>query len=188
MSVTLTNEQFQLLLSMAQNASQNANQTTSQNSNTFTPPSLDDFIENMKCLSVRKLLNMDIVEYIVNTIKHNLDSLEENEYSFICNNVTRKSFYYYDGDRWVKGSDFIKKIYNKIIKQAYNDLLHNYTQQYNDEDDDELNEKRFMQSNSGEKQEIIMNLCHADKISYEKVCEKVLSKISKLVKTNFVPK
>jgi hypothetical protein len=194
MSVTLTNEQFQALLNAVTNGNQSqpnaniSNVNVSNNAINTNVLSLDDFLENMKFISVRKLLSMNIVDFIVNTIKHNIDSLEEEEYPFICTNLTKKIFYFRNGNKWEKGTGFIKQVHNRIVKQAYKDLINNFTQCYEDEDDEEMNEKKYMQSVDGEKQEILMNLCYADKISYETINEKVLGKISKIIKTDIKPK
>ena len=187
MSITLTAEQFQLLLaSVAGNQNQVVTTTTA---NTSKAINLDNFIENMEYLSISKLMNMNIIEFIINTIKINIDPLEEEEYPFICVNVSKRLFYYRTNNEWKKGTDFIKTLYCKIIKHAYKEINEKYSQKYIDDDleDDITIEKKYSNSKDAEKQQILLNLCHIDKYSYETIYEKVLIKIAKFIKTDFVP-
>ena len=192
MSVTLTAEQFASLISSI--SASNANQVVMNNlvsKNIIVEQSkadnMEDFLKSIKTLSVSKLANMNIVEFIVITIKENIDELEECQYPFVCVNTTKKTFYYRSENEWKKGSGFIKMLYNRIVKQAYMDIDKNYRQMYIDVEDDEINEKKYSESKQAEKQQILLNLCHIDKLSFEAVFEKVATKICKIVKTDFVP-
>lgn len=191
MSITLTTEQFQLLLASVANPNVSNNITMTKKIIVEQSKSdgLESFIENMEYLSVIKLMNMDIIEFIVNTIKNNIDHLEESEYPFVCANVSKRLFYYRVNGEWKKGTDFMKTLYCKIIKRAYRDINDRYTQKYNDDDlnDDDAIEQKYSNSKDAEKQQILLNLCHIDKYSYESVYEKVLSKIAKFIKTDFIP-
>ena len=192
MSVTLTAEQFQLLISSI--SANNSNQVVMNNlvsKNIIVEQSkannMEEFLKSMKYLNVNKLMNMSIVEFIVLTIKENIDELEECEYPFVCVNVAKKSFYYRSENEWKKGTAFIKMLYNQIVKQAYVDIQKHYCQNYVDVDDDDLNERKYGESKHAQKQQILLNLCHIDKLSFESVFDKVATKICKIIKTDFVP-
>lgn len=192
MSVTLTADQFASLISSI--SASNANQVVMNNlvsKNIIVEQSkadnMEDFLKNMQYLNVSKLANMNIVEFIVLTIKENIDGMEEFEYPFVCINVAKKTFYYRTENEWKKGSAFIKMLYNRIVKQAYMDIDKNYNQMYIDVEDDIANEQKYSESKHAQKQQILLNLCHVDKLSFEAVFEKVATKICKLIKTDFVP-
>ena len=81
MSVTLTAEQFASLISSI--SASNANQVVMNNlvsKNIIVEQSkadnMEDFLKSIKTLSVSKLANMNIVEFIVLTIKENIDELD----------------------------------------------------------------------------------------------------------------
>lgn len=192
MSITLTSEQFQTLLSSI--SALNPNQVITNNvvtKNIIVEQSkannIEDFLKSMKFLNVSKLANMSIVEFIVLTIKENIDELEESQFPFVCVNVTKRTFYYRSENEWKKGTAFIKMLYNTIVKKAYADIQQNYSHQYIDVEDDDINEQKYSESKDAQKQQILLNLCHIDKLSFESVFEKVASKICKLIKTDFVP-
>ena len=188
MSVTLTAEQFQLLLNSVSNGNNQPTKITKtiikENSNA---QNFEDFVDNLEYLSVKKLMNMNIIEFISNTIKHNIDSLEETEYPIVCTNIGKKLFYYKSKNEWKKGTEFIKILYNKIVKRAYKDLTEKYNEKYIDDVNEEDNEKKYSSSKDAEKQQILLNLCHIDKYSYETVYDKVLVKVAKNFKTEFMP-
>ncbi len=185
MSITLSAEQFQTLL-----ATISQGQVPSVPTAAPSPIVFHDFCESMKYISIAKLQNMTIVDFIVATIKHNLDSLEESEYPFVCSNEKKRFFYYYTEDGWKKGSSFINLLYTVIIKHSYRELEKHYTIKYFD-DEDEISEdaieKKYASSKHAEKQAIIMNLCHSNKMNWECVCEKVLTKLIKLIKVDASP-
>lgn len=185
MAITLTTEQFQALI-----ATITQGQTPTLPTQTIQPIMFHDFCESMKYLNVSKLQNMNIVDFIVATIKHNIDTLEETEFPFVCSNEKKRFFYFYTEEGWKKGSSFINLLYCLIIKQAYRDLEKHYankTDGGDDEEDEEAIEKKYASSKHAEKQAIIMNLCHSNKMNWESVCEKVLTKITKLIKVDASP-
>jgi hypothetical protein len=185
MAITLTTEQFQALLNAVSQG-----HTPAIPTNTPQPLVFNEFCDSIKFLSIRKLQNMNIIDFIVATIKYNFDALEETQYPFVCSNLTKKHFYVYTETGWKKGSDFMNKLYSIIVKQAYKDLDRLYSIKYmddDDDDDDEEIEKKYNSSKHAEKQEIIMNLCHTNKINWETVCEKALTKLSKIIKVDTSP-
>jgi hypothetical protein len=184
MAITLTTEQFQALL-----ATISQGQTPTLPTQTTQPIVFHEFCESMKYLNVTKLQNMSIVDFIVATIKYNIDSLEEAEYPFVCSNEKKRFYYFYTEDGWKKGTSFVNLLYTLIIKQAYRDLEKHYSIKYteDDEEDEEAIEKKYASSKHAEKQAIIMNLCHSNKMNWECVCEKVLTKIAKLIKVDASP-
>lgn len=185
MAITLSAEQFQALL----NAIGQGQNTTLPTGTTKQPMVLHNFCESLKYLHVNRLQNTSIVDFMVATIKHNIDALEEAEYPFVCSNEKKRFFYYYTEEGWKKGTSFINLLYTLIIKQAYRDLEKHYTIKHidDDEEDEDAIEKKYASSKHAEKQSIIMNLCHSNKMNWEAVCEKVLSKIAKLIKVDSSP-
>lgn len=184
MTVTLTTEQFQTLLATISQGQVPAVPTKTN------PITFSEFCDSMKYINVSKLQNMTIVDFIVATIKYNFDTLEETEYPFVCSNERKRIFYHYTEEGWKKNTSFMTKLYSLIIKRAYKDLEERYTIKYDDDDDDEdedVIEKKYTSSKHAEKQAIITNLCHSNKMNWETVCEKVLTKIAKLIKVEFNP-
>ena len=182
MSITLTNEQFQALINNVNVVPKK--KTKSLIKDYIKAENMEDFVSNMEFLSVKRLMTMSIVDFITETIKKNIDNLEETEYPFVCADLKRKVFYYKTQGNWKKGTDFIIILYNKIIGRAFKDVEKHYTNIVvdDDDDDDDKIEKRFLSSCHCEKQQILLVLCHRDKVSYEKVCDKVLTKIGALLK------
>jgi hypothetical protein len=188
MSVTLTAEQFASLLNNVNVAPQSKKKTKSLLKDYVSAMDFEDFLTNFKYLRVTRLQTLSLVEFVVETIKLNIEQLEDNEMPFVCANTQRRIFYYKSKNEWVKSQEFIKVLHSKIVKQAYKELLDDYTYEYKDDldiDDDEQISKRYDSSRHSTKQEIIMNLCCADKWSYEKIFDKILNKLGVLLKTGF---
>ncbi len=187
MSVTLTTEQFSALINNVNIAPKK--KTKSLVKEYVNAANIEEFVENMEFLKVSKLLNIEIIDFIVETIKMNIDHLEETEYPFVCANYQKRFFYYKTKGEWKKGSEFIKLLYNTIVRQAYRQIDVKYSDKViykadNDNDTDEIIEKRYDTSKHSEKQQIFLNLCHVDKYSFEKVYEKVLTKLGKMLKAD----
>jgi len=188
MSVTLTAEQFASLLNNVNVAPQSKKKTKSLLKDYVSAMDFEDFLTNFKYLRVTRLQTLSLVEFVVETIKLNIEQLEDNEMPFVCANTQRRIFYYKSKNEWVKSQEFIKVLHSKIVKQAYKELLDDYTYEYKDDldiDDDEQISKRYDSSRHSTKQEIIMNLYCADKWSYEKIFDKILNKLGVLLKTGF---
>lgn len=188
MSVTLTAEQFASLLNNVNVAPQSKKKTKSLLKDYVSAMNFEDFLTNFKYLPVTRLTTASLVEFVVETIKLNIEQLEDNEMPFVCANTQRRIFYYKSKDEWIKSQEFIKVLHSKIVKQAYKELLDDYTYEYKDDlnvDDDEQISKRYDSSRHSTKQEIIMNLCCADKWSYEKIFDKILNKLGVILKTGF---
>jgi ribosomal protein S17E len=188
MSVTLTAEQFASLINNVNVAPQSKKKTKSLIKDYVNAMNFEDFLTNFKYLRVTRLQTTSLVEFVVETIKLNIEQLEDNEMPFVCANTQRRIFYYKSKGEWIKSQDFIKIIHSKVVKQCYKELLDNYTEEYKDDldtNDDEQIAKRYDSSRHSTKQEIIMNLCCADKWSYEKIFDKILNKLGVLLKTGF---
>jgi len=188
MSVTLTAEQFAALINNVNVAPQSKKKTKSLLKDYVSAMNFEDFLTNFKYLPVTRLTTASLVEFVVETIKLNIEQLEDNEMPFVCANTQRRIFYYKSKDEWIKSQEFIKVLHSKIVKQAYKELLDDYTYEYKEDlniNDDEQIAKRYDNSRHSTKQEIIMNLCCADKWSYEKIFDKILNKLGVLLKTGF---
>jgi len=188
MSVTLTAEQFAALINNVNVAPQSKKKTKSLLKDYVSAMNFEDFLTNFKYLPVTRLTTASLVEFVVETIKLNIEQLEDNEMPFVCANTQRRIFYYKSKDEWIKSQEFIKVLHSKIVKQAYKELLDDYTYEYKEDlniNDDEQIAKRYDSSRHSTKQEIIMNLCCADKWSYEKIFDKILNKLGVLLKTGF---
>lgn len=188
MSVTLTAEQFASLINNVNVAPTSKRKTKSLLKDYVNAMNFEDFLNNLKYLKVSRLQTLSLVEFVVETIKLNIASLEETEFPFVCANPQRRVFYYKSKGEWIKSQEFIKALHSKIVKQAYKELLDDYTELYKDDldlDNDEQVSSRYDRSKHYAKQEIIMNLCCADKLSYEKIFDKILNKLGVLLKTGF---
>lgn len=186
MSVTLTTDQFTTLINSVNVAPKK--KTKSLITEYVNAANFEDFLTNFKYLKVSKLQTLSLVNFIVETIKLNLDHLEETEYPFVCANKQTRVFYYKSNDKWIKGTEFIKVLHSKIVKKAYAELLDDFNDIYKEDvnlNDEEEIEKRYNSSKHSIKQEIIMNLCCADKMSYEELFKKILTKLGILLKTNY---
>ena len=179
MSITLTTEQFTALLdnSLPKKFSKT---DLAKRTNAID---INEFIPNISTLKVSKLVTMELPDFIVFTIKEHIEKLEEDELPFVCANAQTKTFYYKENGEWIKGNEFIKKIYNKIHRDCIQQLLSKYNsnQQCNETDDD-LIEKQYGNSLDCEKQRILCNLCNVDKYPYDKLIDKVLSKLGRILK------
>lgn len=186
MTVNLTTEQFSALLNNVNVAPKR--KTKSLINDYKDAMDIEDFITNLKYLNVSRLANMSLIDFVVETVKMNLDPIEERDFPFVCANYQKRLFYYKTKGEWKKGMEFIKMIHSKISKQAYKELVDDYTEMYKDDldvEDDELISKRYDGSKHATKQQIIMNLCHIDKYSFEKLFDRILAKLGKLLKNSF---
>ena len=181
MSVTLTAEQFASLL---EKSSSTTKKITKKDLCSRTDAmNIEDFIENFKYLNVSKLISMELPDFVYQSVEENISSLEEEELPFVCANHQTKTFYFKQNNEWIKGIDFIKKIYEKIYKNAINEILSDYSKKYVDNDNDESqNEHKYQASRDCEKQNILRNLCNCDKYPYDKLIDKVLVKLGKRLK------
>lgn len=186
MSVTLTTDQFSALINSVNVLPKK--KTKSLITEYVNAQNFEDFLVDFKHLKVSRLQSLSLVNFVVETIQMNLDHLEETEYPFVCANKQTRVFYYKSNDKWIKGTEFIKVLHSKIVKQAYAELLDDFNELYKEDvglNDDEEIEKRYSSSKHSIKQEIIMNLCVADKMSYEELFKKILTKLGVLLKTSF---
>ena len=191
MSVTLTTEQFAMLLEKASsNNTQNiipkkfTKNDLYKRTNVIT---LDDFIENFRYLPVAKCVIMTLPEFIYNSIVENTSRYEIDELPFACTNHQTKSFYYIENGEWKKGYDFMIKLYKAIHRNAISEVEEKYCLNkkhmcYDDDDDDDTNEKKFENSKQFERLQIVKNLCDSDKYPYQKCVDKVLAKLGKHLK------
>jgi hypothetical protein len=197
MSVTLTTEQFTALLSniskplppppVLKPESPPKKKTKSLIKDYVDAIDFEQFLEHLEFLKVTKLMTMDLCEFIFQTIKMNIEPLEDNELPFVCANSQKRTFYYKSKGEWKKGTEFIKLLFNKIWKRASTDLCEKFNKiqdNVNDDDDDETIERKFESSKHYEKQLIIKSLCYADKYSSDKIIEKILNKLGKFMKND----
>jgi hypothetical protein len=197
MSVTLTAEQFAALISNISKPeplplppkpeSPPKKKTKSLIKDYVKSIDFEQFLEHLQFLKVTKLMTMDLTEFMFQTIKMNIEPLEDDELPFVCANSQKRSFYYKSKGEWKKGSEFIKLLFNKIWKRASLDICEKFDKikdNTNDDDDDETIERKFESSKHYEKQLIIKSLCYADKCSSDKIIEKILNKLGKHLKNN----
>ena len=177
MSVTLTTEQFSALLEK----SSTKKITKTDLAKRTNAKNIDEFITNFKYANVSKLLSMELPDFVVFSIFENINSLEEEELPFVCSNHQTKCFYFKENNEWKKSNEFIKQIYNKIYKNAMTQVISKFTYLNNndDETDDDKIERNYEKSPDNEKQRIICNLCNCDKYPYDKLIDKILSKLGK---------
>jgi len=182
MSITLTAEQFSALLEKTTTK----RITKSELEKRTDAMDIDEFIKNFNYLNVKKLLTLELPDFITYSILENLSTLEDEQMPFVCSNHQTKSFYYKENGEWKKGNEFIAKLYNKIFNAAMRQITEQYVRhcKYGDDSDDDDNtiEKKYEQSIDCEKQNIIRNLCNCDKYPYIKCADKVLSKLAKQLK------
>lgn len=185
MSVTLTAEQFAALIANVNVAPKK--KTKSLLKDCGNAIDIEQFVEHLEYLKVHKLMTMDLCEFVCQTIKMNIERLEDDEMPFICSDAKRRTFYYKTNGEWKKGNDFIRIIFNRIWKRASQDICNKYNiiqDDENDDDDDETIERKFENSKHYEKQVILKSLCYADKYSSEKLLEKILNKLGRTLKNN----
>lgn len=187
MSVTLTTEQFAALLANVNVAHIPKKKTKSLLKDYVNAIDIEQFIEHLEFLKVHKLMTMDLCDFVCQTIKMNIERLDDDELPFICADAKRRTYHYKSNGEWKKGTEFIKLLFNKIWKQASKDLYEKYNKIHDDmddSDDDETIERKFENSKHYEKQIIIKNLCYADKYSSDKLMEKILNKLGKYLKNS----
>lgn len=185
MAVTLSSEQFAELL-----ASSNANSKTKK----FNKTDLDNrteamdintFVENIDFGSVNRLITMELPDYITSIIIRNIDTLENEQMPFICSNFQTKSYYYKENGVWIKGIEFMTKIYKAIYRNALTQIQnpkYNECINVHDDNDDGEIERKYEASPNNEKQQILHNLCNPDKYPFQKCVQKVLLKLGKRLK------
>jgi hypothetical protein len=181
MSVSLTPEQFTALLDKT-GPKKFSKAELAKRKNVMD---IDEFINNMSFIKVSKLAGMELPDFVVLTITETTNKMEDEELPFVCSNHQTKSFYYKDKGEWVKGHDFIKNIYNKIYKNALQQIIKKYNiNDDNSDGNDENTEKRYLESRDCEKQRILCNLCNIDKYPYDKLIDKILLKLGRILKQN----
>jgi hypothetical protein len=184
-NINLTTEQFSALLNNVNVAPKKKTKSlVKEYSNAMD---FEDFLNNMKFLNVSRLTTMNLIDFVIETVKMNIDTVEDNEMPFVCANAQRRAFYYKTKGNWIKSTEFIKMLHNKIQRQCYKELVEDFTDHFNlkDDLDDEAIERQYDNSKNCLKQQIIQNLCYADKMSTEKLLDKILTKLGKLLKNNF---
>lgn len=185
MSVTLTTEQFSALIDATTSASKKKFSKTDLKQRT-NAINLEQFINQFQYQSVSTLTSMEMPDFVVHSILANLQQLEDEERPFICSNHQTKSFYYksaVNNNEWVKGNDFIHKLYSKIYKDASAQIINRHNAIVNDdESDDDVIERKYETSQHCNTQNILRNLCNCDKYPYAKAIDKVLSKLGKSIK------
>jgi hypothetical protein len=184
MSVTLTTEQFAALIANVNLAPKK--KTKSLVKDYVDAVDIEQFITHLEFLKVSKLMKLDLCDFICETIKMNIEPLEDNVIPFVCANSQKRIFYYKSNGEWKKSNEFIKLIFNKIWKQASKEVCEKFTKinHDNDDDDDDVIERNYESSTHYEKQQILRNLCYADKYSSEKLMDKILTKLGKVMKNN----
>jgi hypothetical protein len=177
--IGLSEEQFELLM----NKNMQKKITKFELNKRRNVLNVEQFMETFKYSNVSKLITTELIDYVVYSIMENINNLEEEEYPFVCSNAQTKQFYYKSNDEWIKGTDFIKNIYNKIYKNAMSQVLHKFKLCENIEGkDDDDTEIKYEASRDCEKQKILLQLCNCDKNPFDKVCDKVLIRLGKLIK------
>ena len=135
--------------------------------NTIIPTMLmSDFIENIELINIDKLINMTLPEFYARIILHNLDKLDSNNKIIVCSDIKRKSFYYYENNNWNHDNKFLKPIKSKIFKLVCQQLLEC--------------------KNRCEKEDtclVISAFFDINKYPYEKLCDKILVCLSKIMIT-----
>lgn len=183
MSVTLTAEQFAALIANSNVAPKKKTKSLIKECNNAID--IEQFMEHLEYLKVNKLMTMDLCDFVCQTIKMNIEPLEDDELPFICADARRRTYYYKSNGEWKKGTEFIRLLFNRIWKRASQDICEKFNKiqdDTNDNDDDETIERKFENSKHYEKQIILKNLCYADKYSSEKLMEKILNKLGKYLK------
>lgn len=127
--ITLTNEQFTLLL---QAMTQNNNNQPKQKP-TFCTELLEDridaidikeFIDSIEIDNIELFLKMNRTQFFTHTLLKCLGKYEREQYPFVCSNPKLMTYYYKTNGEWKKGSDFIteiaKQIETLVVKQIIN--------------------------------------------------------------------
>jgi hypothetical protein len=175
MSVTLTAEQFASLLDKPSTKKITKKDLEKQRPNAMN---IDEFINNFKYSKVTKLLTMELPDFMVFSILENINSIETEDLPFYCSNHQTKSFYYKQANNeWVKGTEFMTKLYNKIFKNAIQEVMSKFNSTINDDEDE-----KYEKSIDSEKQRILCSLCNCEKYPFNKCVEKVLIKLGKALK------
>ena len=121
MSVTLTTDQFNELLNNMKSKKNNQEIDLTELKNKRTEAlNFSDFMDIFDYISIVKILNVNTDDYIYDTIIHNLDKLEKDEYPFIHINGT---FYFKNNNEWSKSTDFIKEIVFKVFSFVSKQLI-----------------------------------------------------------------
>jgi hypothetical protein len=175
MAITLTTEQFNELLENSK-VKKISKQDLDNRKNALD---IDEFINRLHIDKIARLTDTELPDFMVSVILETLDKIEDDEMPFICTNFQTKSYYYKKNGEWIKGTDFMKPIYNAIFKQTVQMLL-SAKYQYKSENEDD--EAKYDVSLNAEKQRILCNLCNVDKFPVEKCVEKILAKLGKRLK------
>lgn len=183
MAIQLSEEQFSQLISNVTNKKKTKSIVKDFNN----APNLNEWLDNsFEFLSVAKLMQVDLPDFYVNTILHNLDLCGKNMSPIICADANKRHFYYKYDDKWLKDKKFIEIIKKKVFQDAIIQIQNKYIKPIIDDSidyNDELkSEKQFESSKNYEKLQIVSKLCDVDKYPTIKLYEKILIKLGKKMK------
>ena len=165
----LTNSQItQMLISqneILQSLSSSKKTMTKTNLKKIKPSiSFEEFVENIEILTTDKLINIPLPDYYAYIISHNLEKIKNpNDRPLVCADAKLKKYYYYSNGEWIKNSDFIKLLYNKIFKLVC---------------------QSFQKKNLSYREEnciCISLFFNCDKYPFEKLIQKILVKLGSIL-------
>jgi preprotein translocase subunit SecA len=131
---------------------------------------IETFIEKFEFQEISKIMSSDIIEYVVSSIIQNLNKYEDEEICIICSNAQTKQFFYKTDKEWIKGVEFMEKLYRIIYHNGIGQVINNF---YNSINDDNIN---------NEKQRILTKLCDCDLNPLHKIIDKSLLKLGRHLK------
>lgn len=131
---------------------------------------IETFIENFEFQNVTNIINSDIVEYLVSSIISNIEKLEDDDMPIVCSNAQTKQFFYKTCKEWVKGTDFMEKLYRIVYNNAIGQVMGNFASIF----DDPIH---------AEKQRIVVKLCDCDAFPLHRIVEKSLLKLGRHLKS-----
>lgn len=126
----------------------------------------EEFMDNIEILSPTKLLNTLLPDYYAFIILHNIEKYEVSP--IVCADGKKKKYFYYSHGEWKSDKEFLKLVRNKIFKLVAGEL-------YNRKIATHYNEEICL---------CISYFFDVDKYPNEKLLEKLLVKLGKIMPSN----
>lgn len=165
-NIVLSEEQFNQLINNKVVKKITINELNKTRNNSID---IETFIDNFEFQNVTKIINSDVIEYLVSSIIENIEKLEDDDIPIVCSNAQTKQFFYKTNGKWIKETDFMEKLYKIVYHNAIGQVLGNFASIR----DDPIN---------AEKQRIVCKLCNADENPLHKIIDKSLLKLGRHLK------
>lgn len=166
-NIVLSEEQFNQLINNKVVKKITINELNKTRNNSID---IETFIDNFEFQNVTKIINSDVIEYLVSSIINNIEKLEDDDIPIVCSNAQTKQFFYKTNGKWIKETNFMEKLYKMVYNNAIGQVMGNFASIC----DDPIH---------AEKQRIVVKLCNADENPLHRIVEKSLLKLGRHLKS-----